>query len=368
MFKRIIPIFIIVGLGFLTACSSTSAATAPTPEAETETAVTTEATADLDAIKQYTMENAEQMKNGTTALLAAAQAYHDLMAAHNFDYAAAWAAQPAELAQAVADAKAGWLQASQYYELDEGVIAGVPSLAFYDVWIDAGPSAAEDPAEAYEWTLTLPNGQTLASPGNFFHSLLEPTIWATKPEFTGLTVDLDGDGTVAIGEGLPDANVLLGAAQGLDGATDEMITAVADWQPTLSDAFTALVVMIPTMNEYFEQWKLSAYIAGSESEETAFVGFSRLFDINGILNGLNVTYENVAPLVAESDPALHAQIADGFTDLRGYVGDLYSQEQAGTRFNSEQADLFGSEAQAKATALSGQVAQAAALLNVIVEE
>ncbi len=363
VFKRIIPVMMIFCLGMLVACRGT--AVSPTPTPAPETAVTA---ADLDAIKQYTLDNAQQMKQGTVALLTAAQTYHDLMATHNFDYAVAWAAQPAELTQAVADAKAGWLQASQYYELDEGVIAGVPSLAFYDVWIDAGPSAAEDPAEAYEWTLELPNGETLESPGNFFHSILEPTIWGTKPEFTGLAVDLDGDGALAIGEALPNAHVLLGAAQGLDGATDEMITAVNNWQPTLSDAFTALVVMIPTMNEYFEQWKLSAYIAGSESDETAFIGFSRLFDINGILNGLNVTYDNVAPLVAESDPALHGQIVDGFADLRGYVGDLYSQEQAGTRFTGEQADLFGSEAQAKATALSGQVAQAAALLNVVVEE
>ncbi len=97
------------------------------------------------------------------------------------------------------------------------------------------------------------------------------------------------------------------------------------------------------------------------------MGFSRLFDINGILYGLNVTYDNVAPLVAESDPALHAQVTAGFDDLLGYVADLYSQEQAGVRFNGEQADLFGSEAQARATALSGQVAQAAALLNVVVD-
>jgi hypothetical protein len=37
-------------------------------------------------------------------------------------------------------------------------------------------------------------------------------------------------------------------------------------------------------------------------------------------------------------------------------------------FTAEQADLFGTEAQSKATALSGQVAQAAALLNVEIEE
>ncbi len=147
-----------------------------------------------------------------------------------------------------------------------------------------------------------------------------------------------------------------------------MIAAVEAWQPTPSDAFTALVVMIPTMNEYFEQWKLSAFVAQEQPQEIAFIGVSRLFDINGILTGLDFTYGNLTPLVQAADPALHAQIVDGFADLRGYVGDLYGQEKAGVRFSAEQADLFGGEAQAKATALAGQVSQAAALLDVTIAE
>ncbi len=136
----------------------------------------------------------------------------------------------------------------------------------------------------------------------------------------------------------------------------------------MSDAFTALVVMIPTMSEYFEQWKLSSFVAGQRSTEQAFIGTSRLFDINGILNGLDFTYQNIAPVVQTADPDLHNQITAGFADLRGYVGNLYEQEQGGTVFTAEQADLFGTEAQNLATALAGQVSQAAALLNIEVAE
>ena len=121
------------------------------------------------------------------------------------------------------------------------------------------------------------------------------------------------------------------------------------------------------MNEYFEQWKLSAFV-NEQSQEQSFIGVSRLFDINGILAGLDFTYGNMATLVQSADPALHSQITDGFADLRGYVGDLYNQERAGTRFTGAQADLFGGEAQAKATALAGQVSQAAALLDVEIAE
>lgn len=324
--------------------------------------------ADLSAIKAYAQNNAQFMAEGTAALHTTAQAYYDLMARYGFDYPAAWSAEPAQLAQLAAEAKTHWSTASQYYELNEGIVAGVPALSRYDVWLDAGPSAAEDPAAAYAWSLPLPDGTTLESPGNFFHSLLEPTIWGTKAEFTGLAVDLDGNGQISVGEALPEAAVLLAAAEGLDSATAELTAALAAWQPTPTDAFTALVVMIPTMNEYFEQWKLSSYVAGPAAEESAFIGFSRLFDINGILAGLDVTYENMAPLVAAQDPTLHAQITAGFADLRGYVADLYGQEQAGTQFTAEQADLFGTEAQQKATALAGQVSQAAALLNITIAE
>lgn len=371
MFKRIIPWLLLLSI-FLVACGRSNTPVAENEGEEAETAAASPA--NLAAIKQYTLDNAHQMKVGTSQLAAVAQRYYDLVQDTQTNqpdanpYEFLWQERPDEMKEIIAEAKTAWVTASQYYELDEGVIAGVPSLADFDTWIDAGPSAAEAPDEAYEWTLELPDGTTLESPGNFFHSLLEPTIWGTKPEYTGLTVDLDGNGSVTIGEALPEANIFLGASQGLDNATQEMITAVSAWEPSLSDAFTALVVMIPTMNEYFEQWKLSAYVAGEAAEETAFIGASRLFDINGILNGLDVTYDNVGVLVEEADPALHAQIVDGFADLRGYVGDLYGQEQNGTRFTGEQADLFGTEAQSKATALSGQVAQAAALLNITIQE
>jgi hypothetical protein len=113
---------------------------------------------------------------------------------------------------------------------------------------------------------------------------------------------------------------------------------------------------------------LSSFVAGQDFEEASFVALSRLFDINGILNGLNVAYGNVSPVVAAADADLDTQISSGYADLVAYVGDLFSQEQAGKIFTPEEADLFGTEAQDKATALSGQVSQAAALAGVELTE
>lgn len=324
--------------------------------------------ADLAAVKAYALDNAQKMKAGTEAFEANAEQYYSLIASEDFDYEAAWTNHQEELTGLIEEARANWIEASTYYEIDEGIVAGVPSLAFYDIWIDAGPSAAEAPDEALAWQLVLPDGQTLDSPGNFFHGLSEPTLYGTVDEFTGLKVDLDGDGTIELGEALPEANMLLATAQGLDQATGEMQAALEAWEPTLEDTFGALVTMIPTMNEYFEQWKLSAFVSGENAEEVSFIALSRLFDINGILTGLNVAYDNISPVVAEADADLDTQIQSGFEDLVGYVGDLYEQEQSGIVFSAEEADLFGTEAQDKATALAGQVAQAAALAEVELSE
>ena len=328
---------------------------------------------DLNAVKEYALENASLMQAATASLADVAQDYYDRVQQVREDnpdadpYEQLWADSQEEINALVVQARDLWLEASTYYELDEGIVAGVPSLAHYDVWIDAGPPAAEAPDEALEWQLELPDGRVLDSPGNFFHNLLEPTLWGTIDEFTGLPVDMDGDGNISVGEALPEAAILLGATQGLNEATIEMQSAIEAWDPTLEDALTALVTMIPTMNEYFGQWKESVYVTGSDSGQQSFIAVSRLLDIKGILAGLSFTYDNIAVLVSDSDAQLDQQIRNDFDTLIAYVDDLFSQEQEGVQFSPEEADLFGTEAQDLATALAALVAQAAADLNITLD-
>ncbi len=322
---------------------------------------------DLSGVSDYALGNAEMMKEATAKLVSESQAYFELIESYEFDYQAAYDAEGGKLVGISEDIKALWLEASTYYELDEGIVAGVPTLADYDVWIDAGPSKEEDPVEAREWTLEIADGRSLESPGNFFHSLLEPTIWGTNEEYSALKVDFDDDGAVEVGESLPEAYMLVAATKGLDMATAEMLEAIDDWEANLLDVFTALVTMIPTMNEYFGQWEVSYFIAGEGSDEAAFVAVSRLADIKGILNGLSLAYENVSELVAGEDEMLDEQIAIGFAELVEYVNALFDDEQAGKVFAAEEASQFGAEAQAMADVLTAQVAQAAELLSVEVE-
>ena len=330
--------------------------------------------ADLTAVKVYAVDNVANMKTATAALRQTAQEYYEQIERIQRDqpdenpYQYYWDNQQAEVVELLARAKDQWLEANLHYELNEGIVAGVPSLAYYDTWIDAGPSVEEDPAEALDWQLELPDGRTLDRPGNFFHHLTEPVLWGTRSDFVGLAVDLDGDGAIEVGEAMPEANIFLGAATGLAEATVELDQAIADWNPTLENAFTALVTMIPTMNEYFEQWKLSVFVSGAASTQENFVAVSRLFDINGILNGLDLTYDHLQPVVEQANPELNAQIDTGLAELVSSVKELYEQDQNGKRFSPEDADILGSKAQDEATALAGQVAQAAALLNIPLAE
>lgn len=326
-----------------------------------------QANIDLTPIKTYAQEQSALMKENTEMLRAIAERYYQLAEAAEFDYAALWANNQAELSGMLPVAQTAWLTASNAYEAQEGIIAGVPTLAYYDTWIDAGPSGEESPDEALDWTLELPDGTQIEQPGNIFSYVTEPALYGTIPAYVGLEVDLDGDGEIELGEVLPEANIFLGGAIALDDATGKMIEAIEVWEPTLEDAFTALVVMLPTMSEYFDQWKDSVFVSGEASAQPYFVAVSRLSDIIGIINGLNITYNVVAPLVENANPDLHAQIAAGFEDLVPYLDDLYTQEQDGTVFTAEEADFYGTEAQTKAEAMAALCAQAAVELGLELE-
>lgn len=340
-------------------------ACAPAPA---ETKETSDSATNLDGIKTYLVEKGAELTTSTKSMKEAGNTYYELAKAANFDYAALWESNPAEVSAALNQAKEAWIAASPLYEQMEGIVAGTPSLAEYDVILDAGTSGEEDPEGAVPFDLTLPDGRVLAKPGNLF-GVLESTLWGTYPEFTtGIEADLDDNGSIDFGEKLPDANVLKAGVDAIDSYANELAASVAEWQPTESDAFTALVVMTPTMSEYFNSWKNSRFILGNDSEQRDFVVISRLADIKNILGSLQVVYAEVKPLAVSADEAQAAQIEQGLADLKSFVADVYAKEQGGYQYTPEEADTLGAEAQNRATAIAGQVAQIAATLNISIEE
>jgi len=214
--------------------------------------------------------------------------------------------------------------------------------------------------------LTLPDGTVFKQPGAFYN-ITEGALWGTDKQFVApgdVQADLDGNGTVDFGEVLPDANFMLTASKDMDTYAKKLAEAAAAWEPTTSDAFTALVVMVPTMSEYFGQWKDSRFVAGNDATGANFNVVSRLSDIGDILSGLQIVYGDVKPLAAGDDPAQAEQTGKELDELAAFITDLRTKESGGTRFTADEAELLGNQAQERGTAVAGQVSQLAAALGV----
>jgi hypothetical protein len=336
------------------------------PESQGSTAESPQG-ANLAAVKGYLLEHTERLVADTGAIRENAESLYALAKSADFDYERLLAEDRAEVRRLVRAAQRGFVRANPSYEEMEGVVAGVPELAQYDVIIDAGGDAS-DPENAVPFDIETPSGRTLKQPGNFNY-LIETTAYGTEPRFQakGAEADLDGDGNVEFGESLPDADFFVAAARDFESNAKELDSAAREWEPTPGDALTALVVMTPTMSEYFAAWKNSRFIAGDQAKEKAFVAASRLQDIADILSGLVLVYDNVKPLVAKADPQQARQTERDLVALRDLAAELLAQEEQGRRFTAEEADTLGSQAQRRAEAIAGQITQAAAKLDIEIE-
>jgi hypothetical protein len=321
----------------------------------------------LGAIKGYLLDHTAALQGSTGELARLGAEYRDLAEQAGFDYDRLLATRRRDVARLVGEMQATWKAANPQYEEAEGVVAGVPELAEFDVIIDAGADGS-DPENAVPFDVELPGGKVLRRPGNFFF-LTETSLFGTNERFQarGVEPDLDGDGRVRFGEAVPDANLVMAVTRDFAAQARELHAAARAWQPTRQDALQALVTMTPTMSEYFGQWKNSRFIAGADAGEAGFAASSRLQDIEDILSGLVTVYGNVEPIVAGVDAAQADQTGRELRALRSFAAGLRRREDRGTTFTAEQADTLGAEAQGRAEAIAGQVSQAAAQLGIELE-
>ena len=324
--------------------------------------------ADLAAVKDYLTEHTADLSEHVAALRAHGESYYELAESVDFDYERLMDQHGDEVAKLLDASKQAFRKANPAYEEMEGIVAGVPRLAQYDVDIDAG-SDASDPESAVSFSLERPDGGTLKQPGNLFF-VVETSLFGTNPDFLGKGVDqdVDGDGKEEFGEGIPDASIYVAAVREFEKQAESLDADAHEFEPTPSDAFTALTIMTPTMSEYFEAWKNSRFIAGEDATELAFVAASRLSDIADILEGLVFTYEEIEPLVAAESTQQAEQTRTQLAGLLAYVEDLRDTEASGHEYTAEQADTLGAEAQRRAEAIAGQVTQAAQRLEIELQE
>jgi Imelysin len=355
---------LVVGCLALVGCGGDDTSNETTPKATPAAA----ASVDLAPIKDYLLEHTDRLVTSVELLNRDAQEYYNLAEAADFDYAKLLKDHRAEVQTALKELQGAHIQANPAYEEMEGVVAGVPSLADYDVIIDAG-SDGSDPESAVPFSLNTKAGKEYKQPGNFF-ALVETSVFGTEPKFQakGVQPDLDGDGKVTFPEALPDADFLLAATTDFLKYAKELDTKAKEWQPTLEDAYTAVVVMTPTMSEYFEAWKNSRFIAGGKAEEKGFVATSRLSDIRDILGGIVLIYDSIQPSVQKVNADQAAQTETDLAKLHEFAGRLLSEEEGGKKFTASDADTLGSEAQRNAEAIAGQVSQAAGQLGLKLED
>ena len=354
-------VVVLIGAAALAGCGGDE------PEPAAESTPPAAANADLGAIKDYLLTHTASLQEHTATLAADAETYHALAEEAGFDYAKLLAERREDVAGLIERMQGAFQEGNPAYEEMEGVVAGVPSLADFDVIIDAGADKS-DPENAVPFSITTPGGKTYEQPGNFMF-LTETALWGTEERFAakGVQPDLDGDGRVRFGEALPDADFLVAAATDFAANAKELDAAARAWEPTPEDAFTALVVMTPTMSEYFAAWKSSRFVAGAKAQESAFVAASRLQDIADILGGLVLVYDNVEPTIAADDAEQARQTASELKELERFAARLRDEEAGGRRFTAREADTLGSEAQDRAEAIAGQISQAAGRLGITLE-
>jgi hypothetical protein len=361
------PLAVAVAL-LLAACGDDDDSAAGGAASASATETTQQAAGRYGAVKEYLAEHTARLVTKTGKLREGAQRYHDLAAGVDFDYEALLSEHADEVRPIIEALQTDFRAANPAYEEMEGVVAGVPELADFDVIIDAGGDAS-DPENAVPFTVRTKAGKAYKQPGNFFF-ITETSIFGTEERFSakGVKPDLDGDGKVAFGEALPDADFLQAATADFEKTAKELQSSGAAWTPEPADVFTAVVVMTPTMSEYFEAWKNSRFVAGSKATESGFVGASRLEDIASILSGLVVIYDNIEPQIAEEDPAQAEQTGTALAELLAFVEKVRDEERGGKRFTAEGAETLGTDAQEQAEAIAGQVAQAAGKLGIELEQ
>jgi hypothetical protein len=344
-------------------------ACAPAGQTPVSNAEPAKPSADLSGVKNYLLDHTKALQATSLQIQKQSDQYYALAKDANFDYAALWLDKQAEVKTVLLETRRLYIQSNPQYEQMEGIVAGTPSLSKYDVILDAGVSGAEGGEDIVPFDLTLPDGRVLPKPGHLFW-VLESSLWGTNPDFIvpNLQADLDGNGEMDLGDSLPDANVLKGAADSFVSYVADLNQAAETWQPTEEEAFGTLVGNIPTFSDFIESWKNSRFVMGDQATVNEFVATSRLSDLTDNVQSWQTIYSGLSPLVKTTDADANAQVHRSLKDLHEYVANLYAQEQSGKRFTPEEADLLSAEGQDRATAIAGQIAQIAAKLNISIQE
>ena len=322
---------------------------------------------DLQPIKDFLLEHTERLSTDATKLREQAEAYYALAEGADFDYAKLLQDKRADVKAFVEQAQQTFADANPAYEEMEGVVAGVPSLADFDVIIDAGADKS-DPENAAPFTLETPGGKTFDRPGNFNY-LIETSAFGTEPRFAakGVEPDLDGDGKVSFGEAVPDADFYVTAAREFEktaqGARRRRARVVADAAGRVHGARRDDADDVGVLRRVEE-------LALRRGRQGAGEGVRRRVAAAGHRRHPRRAADRLRgrrPRIAEADAAQAKQTEQDLDELTAFAARLRDEEAGGKQFTADQAETLGAEAQTRAEAIAGQVSQAAGRLDIELE-
>lgn len=320
--------------------------------------------ANAQNVKSYLVEALTKIETAADAFVQNAAAYDKLIAANNGDPSRAFTASPAEVTRLVEALREGYKAMDSFgYETIEGIVAGVPVLAAYDVYLDAGVPQDQvgGGTPVAPVVISLPGGGEIDQEGSLFTYLVEPMLWGSNDKLVQ-SVDLNSDGQLSPHESLPRPDLLQAVAGDLRAKLRQLREAAVAWQPSTADYLSAIITMTPTLSGYFDDWKESRYAPEASGKFTAV---SRVSDMRGIMFSVSVMYGAVQNEVAGKDPALAHSIQQGFDGVLAFIDRVDRREKkSGGRMTVAEVDELAEQAKQKADKLVPQVEQAAAILEV----
>ena len=307
------------------------------------------------SVKSYLLATLAKVQAASQDFVKNSEAYAALVAANGGTVESAWKADPAKMDALVTAMQENYKAMDSFgYETVEGIVAGVPVLADYDIYLDAGVPAAEGPDDVAPVVLVLEDGKTVEKQGALFTYIVEPTLWGSDKRWSVAAPN---------GKPLPFPGILLAAAKDVNKKINELVADANAWKASVGDCFGAMIVMTPTLSDYFEDWKESRY---AEDKSGRFQAVSRVSDMRGIMGSCQVMYDAVEKSVAEKDKALAKSVRSGFQEIMAFLDKIESREKQGD-IKAAEIDELATQAKEKTDKLVPQIEQSAAVSGVKIQ-
>ena len=268
-------------------------------------------------------------------------------------------------------AQRDFAEANPAYEQMEGVVAGVPSLADYDVIIDAGSDALRSRERRAVRRRDAGRARRFKQPGNFNY-LIETSVFGTEPKFAakGVEPDLDGDGKVEFGEA-------------------RARTPTSTSRPPAASRSTRRSSTRAARDVAAHAERRADRARGDDADDVRVLRGVEELALRGRRQGVREGLRGgVAPPGHRRHPrrprarlrqrraarrqgrrrSRPSRPSESLDKLHAFAAKLRDTEAGGRKYTAEEADTLGSQAQERAEAIAGQITQAAAKLDIQIEE